>query len=139
MSRLPVRNLSVEQVVEKRFNSEKSACIRKYSKLFRFAMKHDVAIVFPKLDVSKLRVFDYSDSSFANNVELFTQLEYIVFLVYKDSQSVHATFRSFTARRVVRSAMASEFISFSNMLDGSVTLSEEFKPIANNYVPLKLL
>ena len=48
-------------------------------------------------------------------------------------------FKSYKARRVVRSAMAGEVIAFSDMFDVAATLAEELRTIYNRTIPLQLL
>ena len=127
------------QITEERFQKERSACIRRINKAVRFAKNHDIAIKVPKLWFETLRVVGYSDSSFANNWDLTTQLGHIVLLVDGNGRAARISFNSYKARRVVRSAMPGEVIAFSDMFDVAVTLVQELCTINNRKVSLQLL
>ena len=69
------------QVTEQRFQKKGTMCIRRINKAVGFGTNHDIPIKIPKLSIDTLRVVGYSDSSFANNFDLTTQLVRIVLLV----------------------------------------------------------
>lgn len=62
------------QVTEERFTSEKTAVIKRLNRAVTFAIRNCISIQVPKLDLKTLRVIGFSDSSFANNYDLSSQL-----------------------------------------------------------------
>ena len=127
------------QVSKERFDKEKKAIIRRFNKTVRFAIEHGIGIAIPKLDLSSTKVVGFSDSLFANNHDLTTQLGHITLFVDGQGNAVPISFKSYKARRVVRSAMAGEVIAFSDMFDVAVTLAEELRQITKRPIPLHLL
>jgi hypothetical protein len=63
----------------------------------------DISLVFPQLDANTLRVIVYSDSSFANNQDGSTQLGHCALLADKTGRCSILTYRSYKAKRIVRS------------------------------------
>lgn len=73
------------------------------------------------------------------NADLTSQLVYIVFIGDISGRVIPVHFKSYKARRVVRSAMEAELIAFRDMIDVSHTLTEELRhlhPRSNE--PVKL-
>ena len=105
------------QVTEEQFNQSKVKCVRRLNKAVRYAKREHVSLVAKRLQLDTLRVIGFSDASFANNMDLTTQLGYIVFLGDGNSSVIPIYFKSYKARRVVSSAMAGEVIAFSDLFD----------------------
>lgn len=99
---------------------------------------HNLSILFPKLNKTQLHIFGYSDASFANNSDLSSQLGFIVFIGDDTDNVITLIFRSYKARRICRSAMASELISFSNIFDAAFTTTSELATLTNRQPPLRL-
>lgn len=102
-------------------------------------MDHPIGITIPRLDKRSLRIVGFSDASFANNHNLSTQLGHIVFLMDKSNAAAPISFKSYKARRIVRSAMSGEVIAFSDMFDIAITLSVELSDILGYRVPVQLM
>ena len=86
-----------------------------------------------------MRVVGFADASFANNHDISTQLGHLCFLVDKHNNAVPVHFKSYKSRRVVRSALAGEFIVFSDMFNISKTLSAEISELLARSIPVQLL
>ena len=127
------------QITDAMFLSKPRECIRRLNKEIKFAFDNAIAIRIPKLDPNSMKVVGFSDASFANNHDLSTQLGHIIFLFDGNNNSVPISFKSYKARRVVRSAMAGEVIAFSDMFDVGVTIAEELRITLHKEVPLHLL
>lgn len=67
--------------------------------------------------MDSLQIIGYSGGSSAANYDLTTQLGFIVMLANRTGSCVPLLFRSYKARRVVRSALAAELIAFVEFLD----------------------
>lgn len=92
-----------------------------------------------KLDKKTLRVIGYSDSSFANNADLSSQLWHICFLGDKSGAVVPIHVKSYKSRRVTRSEMEGEVIAFSDLFDVASTLADEASLLVGSKVPVQLL
>jgi len=60
------------------------------------------------MDLKSLQVIGYSDSSFASNSDLMSQVCYGCFIRDASERAIQIRFKSYKARRVTRSAMAAE-------------------------------
>lgn len=81
----------------------------------------------------------FSDSSFANNADLFSQLGHICSLGDATGAAIPISYNSNKSGRVTRSAMAGEVISFSDTFYIAGTLLDELKLLTGNDIPVQLL
>ena len=126
------------QVAEEIFNSSRREVIRRLNKATRYAVDHKAPIRVPKLDKQSLRIIGFSDSSFANNNDLSSQLGHICFLGDESGAAIPIHFKSYKSKRITRSVMAGEVIAFSDMFDVAATLSQELELILGRKVPVQL-
>ena len=97
------------------------------------------AMKFPKLEKESLRIVAYTDSSFANNYDLSSQLGYAVFLVDGNQNSALISFRSFKAKRVTRSVLAVETLAFSYGFDQAYVLPRDIEQVLGKRIPITML
>eukprot|EP00171_Calliarthron_tuberculosum_P003124 IDg3124t1 len=109
------------------------------NKAVSFARNNRVSLKFLSLISKSIRVVCYSDSSFANNHDLSTQLGVIVLQADDSGSSVSIHFKYCKSKRVVRSAMAGEVIAFSDLFDIASTLTSELQAIYRRDIPVQLL
>jgi len=102
------------QVTEKIFEEDRRGTIRRLNRAIKYAVDNRFTLKVPKLEKSSLRVIGFSDSSFANNADLSSQVGHICFLGDDSGSVIPITFKSYKAKRITRSAMAGEFIAFSD-------------------------
>lgn len=76
------------QVTEEIWSENQSGNIRRINKDIRYAVDNCIRKNIPKLDKESVRLVGLADSSFANNIDLSTQLGYVIFLCDKHSASV---------------------------------------------------
>lgn len=93
---------------------------------------------FPKLELASLRIMEYSDASFPENHDLYSQLSYILLLQDNHDVAMPVFFNSYKARRVCRSAMTAGTIDFFNLFDQAVTLRRQLASLLDRDVPMKL-
>ena len=127
------------QVTEEMFSSSPRETARRLNKAVKFAVDNRLSLRIPKLDKKTLRVIGYSDSSFANNADLSSQLGHICFLGDASGAVVPIHFKSYKSRRVTRSAMAGAVIAFSDLFDVAATLADEASLLIGTKVPVQLL
>eukprot|EP00171_Calliarthron_tuberculosum_P022721 IDg22721t1 len=127
------------QVTEARFDDNRKSVIKQLNSAVKDAVDSQVSLVIPKLDLATVRVVGYSDSSYANNFDLSTQLGHICFLCDDSGKSTSISFKSYKSKRVVRSAMAGEVIAFSDLFDIAATLSEELSVVLTRKIAVQLL
>lgn len=94
------------QVTEDRYDKERFSILRRLNMATKYTTDKRVVIEIPPLGRGSIRVFGFSDASFANNHDLSTQLGHISFLVDKKCRKVLIDFNSYMSRSVVLSAMA---------------------------------
>jgi hypothetical protein len=83
-----------------------------------------VGLQFENLDYG-LRLVTYVDGNFANREDKYSQIGYVRCLVDKDGHMCILSYRPCKARRVCRSAMASETLAFVEGFDASFTLRSQ--------------
>lgn len=127
------------QVTEYVYNAQRAVVLRRLNEATRCAVDHHHGIDILRIGRFFLRVVGFSDASFATNYDLTTQLGHIVFLVDKRNAAEPFSFKSYKARRVVRSAMSGEVIAFNDMFDIAIALSEELQIIVGYPLPVQLL
>ena len=127
------------QVTEQMFTSCRRNVINRLNKTVRFAKGNKVSLKIRNLDKESIRIIGFSDSSFANNEDLSSQLGYIIFLGDQHDNVVPICFKSYKARRLTRSAMSGEVIAFSDLFDAAVTLSQKLRLLLHKDVPVQLL
>ena len=130
---------SLAQITEQLFLSTPSTFIQQLNKASTYATKYKLDITFPNLDINSLRLIGYSDASFANNLDLSSQLGYIILLTDGTSNIIPLMFKSYKAKRLCRSAMAAEVIAFSDLFDSAFTLLSELRLLTGTPLELDLL
>lgn len=127
------------QVTKEHFAEEPRAIVRRTNKLIRFAKTNDVSLRFIQLRPLALKIFGFSDASFAGNRDLTSQLGYVVFIGDSIDRVIPLIFKSYKARRVTRSVLGAELIAFSDMFDVSYTLRCELEHLCGgDTVPVQL-
>lgn len=56
------------QFTKNTFNNSHSTFITQLNKVTKFPERHNIQILFPKLDISSIRVIRFTETSFENNV-----------------------------------------------------------------------
>ena len=127
------------QVTRERFDLEPSKVIKNCNRMVKHVRMHRLLIQVPKLDISSLRIVGFSDASFASNSDLTSQLGYVCFLSDATEAVTIIAFKSYKARRVTRSVIAAEVVSFSEMFDCCFTLAEDLRSIMQvKFIPVQL-
>ena len=128
------------QVTEERFKAESRKLIKRINTVIEKLRKTaKTGMKYPKLDQESLRIVAYTDSSFANNYDLTSQLGYIVFLVDGKNNSAPVAYRSFKAKRVTRSVLAAETLAFSEGFDQAFALQHDIKQMSGKRIPITML
>ena len=92
--------------------------IRETNKIIKFAKINRSFITFPSLHLSSAKVTMYSDASFNNLCNGASQGGHVVLLTNQFNNSCPISWKSNKVRRIARSTLAAETLSFS---DGSNT------------------
>lgn len=92
-----------------------------------FAVENTVSLRFPKLDIKTLKVFCFANLPFADKRDFTSHLGYIIFLCDRSSQAAFLAFKSYKARRVIRSVMGAELIAFNKIFDVVHTITQELR------------
>ncbi len=99
-------------------------------------------LTFVKLDVTSLRIVAFTDSSFANNKDLSSQIGYIIALADAQDNANIVHWQSIKCRRVTRSVLASELYALSLGFDVAATikstLDQIFSGTPQGKIPLSM-
>lgn len=129
----------LSQITEDKLDSKQASIKRRLNKAVKYAVDNLVPLRIIKLQKDTLKVIDFSDSSFANNEDLSSQLGHIVFLGDSTSTLVRIHFKSYKSKRVTRSAILGEVIAFSDMFDIALSFAQELQDFLSEHVPVEIL
>ena len=90
------------------------------------------------MDISDVSLVVFSDSSFANNEDLTSQLGYIVLLLGKNGTAHILNYSSRKKRRVTRSVLGCEVFAFADAFDSAYVLRQDLQQLLNVNIPLKM-
>ncbi len=98
---------------------------------------HSRDLRYVKLDSTKLQLMIFTNSFFANNRDLFSQIDYVICLVdSKHANIVH--WSSVKCKRVIRSVLAAELYALVHDFDLDVVLKATLSAILDRFVFLVL-
>jgi hypothetical protein len=100
------------QTTASSFDSHTVVLANKVNKHLKSTPK--LALQYPALDKTTLRILAYSDASLHNNVDLTSQLGSISNLADSIGICCIISFRSFKSKRIARSSMAAETMAFAD-------------------------
>ena len=86
-------------------------------------------LTFVQLDVTTLRIVAFTDSSFANNKDLSSQIGYVIVLADAQNNANIIHWQSVKCRRVTRSVLASELYALSLGFDVAATIKSTLDQI----------
>ena len=124
------------QVTEKEFCKESILFI---NRIIRYILKETRrSLNYRKLDLKTLHLRSYSDSSFADNSDLTTQLGHIVFLCDNEDNCSILHYSSIKSRRVVRSCLGGEAYALADALDITIAVRTDLEAMLNCTIPIKI-
>jgi transposase InsO family protein len=108
------------------------------------AIKHlkanpELALRYPRLDKSTLRLLAYTDASLHNNGDFTSHLGYVILLADATGNCCVISFRSYKSKRVARSSMAAETMAFADTFDAAFSLKCDLTSILGKPLPLLIL
>lgn len=98
----------------------------------------EVKLIYRPLDRSKLHLRTYADASFASNLDLSSQLGFIILLCDDSSRCHVLNFSSRKSRRKVCSIMAGETYAFTAAFDFAYILKHDLERIFMQPIALKM-
>jgi hypothetical protein len=98
----------------------------------------DRGLRFVPLDLASLRVAVFTDSSFANNSDMTSQIGYVAVIVDKNNQANIVHWASVKCRRVTRSVLASELYAMSLGFDNAAVIKSTVQQILNRPIDLTI-
>ena len=93
---------------------------------------------FVKLDRKSLKLIVFTDSSFANNRDLSSQIGYVIVLADSENRANVIHWSSVKCKRITRSVLASELYGMTNGFDIGASLKATIDKILQIDVPLVL-
>jgi hypothetical protein len=98
---------------------------------------HSRDLRYVKLDSTKLQLMIFTNSSFANNRDLFSQIDYVICLAdSKHANIVH--WSSIKCKRVTRSVLAAELYALAHDFDLDVVFKATLSAILDRFVSFVL-
>ena len=130
----PVNFLS--QITEEKYNDKK---IKIYNDTISMLKKNpNQGLKMIKLDSDSLHIKVFSDSSFANNIDLSSQLGFIILLCDKYDNCNILYFSSHKSRRIVRSVLGGEVYAFADAFDVSYTIKRDLELMMDKSIRLQI-
>ena len=93
---------------------------------------------FVPLDLQTLRVAVFTDSSFANNHDMSSQIGYVVITVDKDNRANIIHWSSVKCKRVTRSVLAAELYAMSLGFDNAAVIKSTIQQILRRPIDLTI-
>ena len=125
------------QVTENRFTEEHVKQLNSGIKYLKGTI--DQGLSFKKLDLESLYIRVYTDAAFANNIDLTSQLGYIITLCDKHNVCNVLSFRSYKSQRVVRSVLGGEIYAFADGFDSAYLLKHDLERILKRTIRICIL
>ncbi|KAF7893815.1 hypothetical protein EAF00_007329 [Botryotinia globosa] len=97
-----------------------------------------MGLTFVLLDLDSTQLVSFTDSSFANNADLTSQIGYFLVIVDEDNNANIIHYSSIKCRRVTRSVLASELYAMANGFDTSATIKSSLTAILGSEIPIQL-
>ena len=120
--------------VSSRITSAKISDIKLINKTIKFLKTTEGFIKIPKLDVTSLKIKVFTDASFNNLMDGQSQGGHIVLVTDSYNNSSVISWSSNKVRRVVRSTLAAETLSFADGAESAIYFSniiQEFFPVTH--------
>lgn len=126
----------LSQVTDKKFDKTK---IKIYNDTVRM-LKHNPqrGLKMKKLDTNSLHLKVFSDASFANNLDLSSQLGFIILMCDKNDDCNVIYFSSHKSRRIVRSVLGGEIYAFADAFDVAYIIKRDLELILERSVRLQM-
>lgn len=96
-------------------------------------------IEMKKLDLSSLHIKAFSDSSFANNSDLSSQLGFTILLCDKYNNCNILQFSSQKSRRITSSVLGAEVYAFAGCFYAAFSLKRNLESMTNSTIRLQML
>lgn len=91
------------------------------------------------MDLATLKDIGVSDASFASNWGQSSPLGHPVFLSEISTAAIPIACKSYKSKRIARSAMAAEVISYSGLFDISILIGNELDVVLGKRIPVHIL
>ena len=98
----------------------------------------DRGLRFVPLDLATLQVAVFTDSSFANNSDLSSQIGFVILIVDNNKKANIIHWASVKCKRVTRSVLAAELYAMSLGFDNAVTIKSTIQQILNRPINLTI-
>jgi len=115
------------------------AAVRDLNALIARAQKgRDMALHYPPLDISGLRIRAYADAAYATNKDGSSQVGYLVLLCDESGRAHILSFSSRKCRRVVHSIMAGEVYAFTAAFDEAFIIRYDLERLYGRHIPINI-
>ena len=109
------------------FEQNAKAILKRLNGVIRYAHKKVAHLKFSSLERDDVRNVGYSDTAYANNRDLISQLGKVILLMGKSYNAIPASFKSYKSRRVTRPVLSAETIMFADMFDDVLAIQSQIE------------
>ena len=102
----------------------------------RHLVKNERGLIYPKMDLSSLRIYGYADAAFAGNADLSSQLGMIILLCDNKHRCAIIHYNSWKCQRVTRSVLAAEVHAFASCFDFAFAVKHDLERMIGGEVPI---
>jgi hypothetical protein len=111
--------------------------IKELNRVVRHVKTISLPLLYPRLDLDTLKLVDSTDSSFSNNDDLSSQLGYTIFLSDSTGACQPLYYSSHKSKRVTRSVLGGEVMTFSDGVDMAVMLKHDVERMLDRTIPIQ--
>ena len=130
---------STSQLLAADISSKSPDAVKSVAELVRHCQAtKDIALNFPKLDVSDLRIVLLSDAAFANAEKCNSQTGFVILLVDKHDTASIVHYGSSKCTRVARSVMAAELLALVFGFDHAFVVQYLVKELLGRLIPIDI-
>jgi Reverse transcriptase (RNA-dependent DNA polymerase) len=112
--------------------------IKELNRIVRHDKTITLPLLYPRLDLDKLKLVAYTDSFFSNNDDLSSQLGYIIFLSDSTGACQPLYYSSHKSKRVTRSVLGGEVMAFADGVDMAVMLKHDIERMLDRTIPIQV-
>ena len=117
---------AVNQLSQRKASEASESDFKRLDCVFKRLRGDPVQLQYGNVDLETAELHVFADASFATNIDLSSQLGYIVLLVDQDKNCSIITWSSTKCKRVTRSVLAAELYATANAFDVGFAIAHTF-------------
>ena len=129
---------AVNQLSQRKASEASESDFKRLDVVFKRLREDPTELVYGNVDLDTAELHVFADASFATNVDLSSQLGYIVLLVDQDKNCSIITWSSTKCKRVTRSVLAAELYATANAFDIGFAIAHTFGHLLGRKIELRV-